>query len=63
MTQLESEFRSLLETESIDGLDGDAALNHVGRLIDLAYVLKHAEATDQAIKLGEGIGNRTLSPT
>jgi tetratricopeptide (TPR) repeat protein len=63
MTRLESEFRSLLEVESIDGLDSEAALNHLGRFIDLAFVLKHLEATDRAIKLGEGIGNRTLSPT
>jgi hypothetical protein len=44
-------------------MDAEAALNHVGRLIDLAFVLKRIEATDRAIKLAEGIGQRTLSPT
>jgi hypothetical protein len=38
-------------------------LNHLARLIDLAFVFKHAEATKRALQVGEGIRKRTLTPT
>ena len=63
MTNLESEFRSLLEVESVDDLDAEAALNHLARLIDLAFVFKHVDGTKRALQVGEGIGKRSLAPT
>jgi tetratricopeptide (TPR) repeat protein len=62
MTNLESDFRSLLEVESVDDLDAEAALNHLARLIDLAFVFKHFEATKRALQVGEGISKRSLTP-
>lgn len=63
MTSLESDFRSLLEVESVEGLDAEAALNYLARLIDLAFVFKHVEATKRALQVAEGIGKRPLSST
>jgi hypothetical protein len=61
MTKLESEFRSLLEVQSADALDAEAALNHLARLIDLAFIFRHADGTKQALQIGEGIGKRSLT--
>ncbi len=61
MNKLESEFRSLLEVESADALDAEAALNHLARLIDLAFVFKHADGTRRALQIGDGIGKRSLT--
>ena len=61
MSNLESEFRLLLQIENVDDLDAEEALNHLARLIDLAFDFKHVEGTMRAIQVGEGIGNRTLS--
>jgi tetratricopeptide (TPR) repeat protein len=63
MSDLESEFRSLLQIESVDDLDAEAALNHLARLIDLAFVFKHVDGTKRALQVGEGIGKRSLAPT
>src|SRR5438874_1469922 len=62
MTSLESEFRSLLEVESVDGLDSEAALNHLARFIDLAFVFKYVDGTKRALQVGEEIGKRSLTP-
>ena len=62
MTNLESEFRSLLDVESANGLDPEAALDHLARLIDLAFDFKHVDGTKRALQVGEEIGKRPLSP-
>lgn len=62
MTSLESESRSLLEVESVDGLDPEAALSHLAQLIDLAFVFKHADGTKRALQVGEEISKRSLTP-
>ena len=62
MTNLESEFRSLLEIESVYGLDSEGALNHLARLIDLAFVFKHVDGTKRALQVGEEISKRSLTP-
>lgn len=61
MTNLESEFRSILEVESVDALDAEAALNHLARLIDLAFVFRHADGTRRALQVGEDISKRILT--
>ncbi len=61
MSNLESEFRLLLQIESVDDLDAEEALNHLARLIDLASDFKHVEGTIRALQVGEAIGKRTLS--
>jgi hypothetical protein len=53
MTSLESEFRSLLAVESVDGLDPQAALSYLARLIDLVFVFKAAGPVATAT-VGEG---------
>ena len=63
MTNLESEFHSLLQIESVHDLDAEAALNHLARLIDLAFVSKHVDGTKRALQIGEEIGRRSLAPT
>ena len=62
MTKLESEFQSLLEVESVDVLDAEAALNHLARLIDLAFFFKHVDGTKRALEVGEEITKRSLTP-
>lgn len=62
MNKLETEFRSLLEVESVEALDAEAALNHLARLIDLAFVFKHVDGTSRALQVGEDIGKRSLTP-
>src|SRR4051794_7899559 len=62
MTSLESEFRSLLAVESVHGLDPKAALSHLARLIDLAFVFKHVDGTKRALQVGEEISKRSLTP-
>ena len=61
MSDVESDFRSILQIESVDDLDAEAALNHLARLIDLAFDFKHVEGTKRALQVGEAIGKRTLS--
>jgi tetratricopeptide (TPR) repeat protein len=61
MSNLESEFQALLQIERIDDLDAEAALNHLARLIDLAFDFKHVEGTKHALHVGEAISKRTLS--
>jgi hypothetical protein len=58
MTILESEFRSLLEVESVDDLDSEGALNHLARLIDLAFMFKHVDGTKRALQVGEEMRSR-----
>lgn len=62
MTDLESEFQSLLEVGSVEGLEPETALDYLARLIDLAFVFKHVEATKRALQVGEGIGRLSLTP-
>ena len=62
MTNLESELRNLLAVESVDALDADAALDHLARLIDLAFIFKHIDGLNRALTLGDDIGKRNLTP-
>lgn len=62
MSNLESELRLLLQIESADDLDAEAALNHLARLIDLAFDFKHVEGTIRALQVGEAISKRSLAP-
>ena len=62
MAKLESEFRSLLEVESVEVLDAEAALNHLARLIDLAFFFRRMDGTKLALEVGEEITKRSLTP-
>lgn len=62
MDKLESEFQSLLAIQSFDAQESEAVLNHLARLIDLAFIFKHVDGTKRAIQIGEEIGKRPLSP-
>jgi hypothetical protein len=62
MTKLESELRSLLAVETLAGLETDAALNHLARLIDLAFTCKNLDGTKRAIRFADEFGSRQLAP-
>src|SRR5438309_6007998 len=62
MTKLESEFRSLLAVETLVGLETDAALNHLARLIDLSFVLKNLDGTNRAIQFEDELRRRQITP-
>jgi hypothetical protein len=62
MTKLESEFKSLLAVETLAGLETNAALNHLARLIDLSFVFKDLEGTNRAVRLADEFSNHQLTP-
>lgn len=54
-------YKSLMSVENLAGLANEAALGHVGILIDLSLDLKKLEGTERAIRLSEELQNRELT--
>lgn len=56
----ESTLERLVVRKSLDGLDNQAALGFIGRLIDCADDLQHIEATKHALRLCDVLAERQL---
>ena len=54
-------FQTLFAVENIDHLEPEAALEHLGRLIDVSLDLRRLDGTEKAIQLAEALRGRTLS--
>jgi hypothetical protein len=53
-------FQELFAVEHLDGLEPDAALEHLARLIDLSLDLGRLDGTEKAIQLSEALHGRNL---
>ncbi len=54
-------FQAVFAVENIDGLEPEAALEHIARLIDLSRVLGRLDGTERAVQLSESLQGRSLS--
>jgi tetratricopeptide (TPR) repeat protein len=62
MAEVAKEFRSLMAMPSVASLDNEAALDHVGRLVDLSGDLRESGGLQRALELAEQLRQRGLTP-
>jgi tetratricopeptide (TPR) repeat protein len=55
------QFQRLFAVENINGLEPEAALEHLGRLIDVSLDLRRLDGTQRAIRLAEALQGCSLS--
>ena len=61
MKNLEAKYKLLTEINNLKGLTTDAALEHIGLLIDLSLDLRQTDGLNHAIKLSKELQKRRLT--
>lgn len=61
MANPEDTYKSLMSVENLKGLKAEAALEHIGLLVDLSLELRQTDGLERAIRLSEELQKRQLT--
>jgi len=61
MANPEATYKSLISVENLKGLKAEAALEHIGLLVDLSLDLRQTDGLERAIRLSEELQKRQLT--